>query len=56
MIDVLEVRQLIRDGDLKIKFHRNKILLIDVQSGEAAIIGELPKGEDDENQCIKFSV
>ena len=42
-IDIVQVKSNIKSGLLAVEIHNNFILLKDVKSGEAVVIGELPK-------------
>ena len=45
-IDIVQVKNNIKNGLLATEIHNGYILLKDVKSGEAVIIGELIKGEN----------
>lgn len=47
MIDVMEIRKAIKQGELKTEIVRNNIILKDIKSGEAVKVGELNGGSDD---------
>ena len=46
MIDILDIRKAIWDGELQVKIVRKNIILCDAQTGEAAKIGEVDEKED----------
>lgn len=46
MIDILDIRKAIWDGELQVKIVCNNIILYDVQTGEAVKIGEVDGKED----------
>lgn len=46
MIDILDIRKAIRNGELQVKIVRKNIILCDTQSGEAVKIGEVDEKED----------
>ena len=45
-VDVLAVKEFIKNGRLQVTFHGNNILLKDTSSGEAVKIGELPREDE----------
>lgn len=45
MIDILDIRKAIWDGELQVKIVRNNIILCDTQTGEAVKIGEVDRKE-----------
>lgn len=45
-VDIVDVKEAIKNGRLQVIFHRNNILLKDTSSGEAVKIGELPREEE----------
>lgn len=46
MIDILDIRKAIWDGELQVKIVRNNIILRDVQTGEAVKIGDVDEKEN----------
>lgn len=46
MIDILDIRKAIWNGELQVKIVRNNIILCDVQTGEAVKIGDADEKED----------
>lgn len=46
MIDILDIRQAIWDGELQVKIVRKNIILCDAQTGEAVKIGEVDEKEN----------
>ena len=46
MIDILDVKKAIWDGELQVKIVRKNIILCDAQTGEAVKIGEVDGKED----------
>ena len=46
MIDILDIRKAIWNGELQVKIVRNNIILCVVQTGEAVKIGDADEKED----------
>lgn len=46
MIDILDIRKAIWNGELQVKIVRNNIILCDTQTGEAVKIGEVDGKEN----------
>lgn len=48
-LDIIDVKQNIKEGYVRLVFHNGNVLLVDTVSGEAVKIGELPMkgGESD---------